>query len=36
MLLSGLIELAIFREVSNKNAYELTNVGWQLSRTLGR
>ena|SRR5450631_599890 len=36
LLLSGLIELAIFREVSNKNAYELTNVGWQLSRALGR
>jgi hypothetical protein len=35
-LLSRLIELALFREVSNKNAYELTNVGWQLSRTLGR
>jgi hypothetical protein len=35
-LLSRLIECSLFREVSNKNAYELTNVGWQLSRNLGR
>jgi hypothetical protein len=36
LLLARLIELALFREVSNKHAYELTNVGWQLSRNLGR
>jgi hypothetical protein len=35
-LLSRLIECSLFREVSNRNAYELTNVGWQLSRNLGR
>jgi hypothetical protein len=35
-MLTGLIEQSLFREVSNKNAYELTNVGWQLSRSLGR
>jgi hypothetical protein len=35
-MLSRLIEFCLLREVSDKNAYELTNVGWQLSRTLGR
>jgi hypothetical protein len=35
-MLSRLIECSLFHDVSNKNAYELTNVGWQLSRSLGR
>ncbi len=29
-------ELELIHEVSNQNAYELTNFGWQLSRKLGR
>jgi hypothetical protein len=37
--LAGLLRLKgmdILREAANKNAYELTNFGWQLSRNLGR
>lgn len=35
-LLKRLKELELIHEVANKNAYELTNFGWQLSRKLGR
>ena len=35
-LLVRLKELELIHEVANKNAYELTNFGWQLSRKLGR
>ena len=35
-LLSRLIECSLLSEVADRNAYELTNVGWQLSRALGR
>ena len=35
-LLTHLKELELIHEVANKNAYELTNFGWQLSRKLGR
>jgi hypothetical protein len=35
-LLARLKELELIHEVANKNAYELTNFGWQLSRKLGR
>lgn len=35
-LLSHLKEMELVHEVSNKTAYELTNFGWQLSRSLGR
>lgn len=35
-LLARLKELELIHEVANKNVYELTNFGWQLSRNLGR
>lgn len=35
-LLSRLIDMELMREMANKNTYELTNFGWQLSRKLGR
>lgn len=35
-LLVRLKELELIHESFNKKAYELTNVGWQLSRNLGR
>lgn len=35
-LLARLKELELIHEVANRNAYELTNFGWQLSRRLAR
>src|SRR6478752_3954790 len=35
-LLARLKELELVHEAPNKKAYELTNFGWQLSRSLGR
>lgn len=35
-LISRLKEMELIHEVASKNAYELTNFGWQLSRRLGR
>jgi len=35
-VLTRLKELELICPVANKNAYELTNFGWQLSRKLGR
>jgi hypothetical protein len=35
-LLSHLKEMELVHEVGNRTAYELTNFGWQLSRSLGR
>ena len=35
-LLSNLKALELIHEAASKNAYELTNYGWQLSRKLGR
>jgi hypothetical protein len=35
-LLARLKELELVHESPNKKAYELTNFGWQLSRSLGR
>jgi hypothetical protein len=35
-LLARLRAMEIIHESANKKAYELTNVGWQLSRNLGR
>ena len=35
-LLARLKEMELLREAANKQAYELTNFGWQLSRALGR
>ena len=35
-LLARLKAMEIIHEAANKNAYELTNVGWQLSRKLAR
>jgi hypothetical protein len=35
-LLASLKAMDIIREGANKNTYELTNSGWQLSRNLGR
>ena len=35
-LLAHLKALELIHEAASKNAYELTNFGWQLSRRLGR
>ena len=35
-LLASLKAMEIIHESANKKAYELTNVGWQISRKLGR
>ena len=35
-LLAHLKQMELIHEAANKNAYELTNFGWQLSRKLGR
>jgi len=35
-LLASLKSMDLIREAANKNTYELTNFGWQLSRNLGR
>lgn len=35
-LLANLKAMELIHEAANKNAYELTNYGWQLSRKLGR
>jgi hypothetical protein len=35
-LLARLKDLELVHEAANKKAYELTNFGWQLSRSLGR
>lgn len=35
-LLAHLKELELIHEAANRKAYELTNVGWQLSRRLAR
>ncbi len=35
-LLANLKALELIHEAASKNAYELTNFGWQLSRKLGR
>jgi hypothetical protein len=35
-LLARLKSLELIHEVADRKAYELTNVGWQLSRGLGR
>jgi hypothetical protein len=35
-LLANLKQMELIHESANKNAYELTNFGWQLSRKLGR
>jgi hypothetical protein len=35
-LLTHLKAMELIHEAANKNAYELTNFGWQLSRKLGR
>lgn len=35
-LLANLKAMELIHEAANKNAYELTNFGWQLSRKLGR
>ena len=35
-LLAHLKSMELIHEAANKNAYELTNFGWQLSRKLGR
>jgi hypothetical protein len=35
-LLAHLKAMELIHEAANKNAYELTNFGWQLSRKLGR
>jgi hypothetical protein len=35
-LLARLKELELIHEIANRNAYELTNFGWQLSRKLAR
>lgn len=35
-LLASLKALELIRETQKKNEFELTNVGWQLSRKLGR
>src|SRR5690349_13400015 len=35
-LLVRLKDLELIHEVANRNAYELTNFGWQLSRRLAR
>jgi hypothetical protein len=35
-LLSHLKAMELIHESASKNAYELTNFGWQLSRKLGR
>jgi hypothetical protein len=35
-LLSHLKQMELIHESANKNAYELTNFGWQLGRKLGR
>lgn len=35
-LLAHLKQMELIHEAASKNAYELTNFGWQLSRKLGR
>jgi hypothetical protein len=35
-LLAHLKQMELIHEAANKNAYELTNFGWQLSRKLAR
>lgn len=35
-LLANLKAMELIHEAANKNAYELTNFGWQLGRKLGR
>lgn len=35
-LLANLKQMELIHEAANKNAYELTNFGWQLSRKLKR
>jgi hypothetical protein len=35
-LLANLKAMELIHEAASKNAYELTNFGWQLSRKLGR
>jgi hypothetical protein len=35
-LLAHLKQMELIHEAANKNAYELTNFGWQLGRKLGR
>ncbi len=35
-LLAQLKHLELIRESASKNRYELTNIGWQMSRKLGR
>ncbi len=35
-LLARLKSMELIHEAASKNAYELTNFGWQLSRKLGR
>jgi hypothetical protein len=35
-LITRLKSLELIHEVADRKAYELTNVGWQLSRSLGR